>query len=93
MWEHAARTATEATDRIRLLAGTDPAFEADAAWAAADVLRVAASALNSHPLRQAAAAYDRAARVPFGHIPGLTHPGPGTTCATPLPLRQEAATR
>jgi hypothetical protein len=81
MWEHAARTAADATHRIRLPAGADPAAAADAAWAADDVLRVAAAALNSHPLRQAAAAYDRAARAPFGRIP--TPPGPGTTCATP----------
>jgi hypothetical protein len=75
IWEHAARAATEATHRIRLLGASDPAAAADAAWAAADVLRVTASTLRSKALRQAADSFDRAARAPFGRIPHLTRTG------------------
>ena len=69
VWEHAAQVAADATARIRALAGTNPAAAADAAWAASDTLHVAAAALNSPALRQAADAYDRAARAPYGRIP------------------------
>jgi len=75
IWEHAARTASDAARQIRQLAGTDPAAAADAAWAAADTLYVAASALGSRVLRQAADAYDRAARVPHGRIPRSSRAG------------------
>jgi hypothetical protein len=67
--EDAIRAAGEATRQIRRLAGLDPGAAADAAWAAADVLHAAAAALNSRTLRQAADAYDRAARVPYGRVP------------------------
>ena len=69
IWEHAARAADDAAARIRFLAGTDPAAAADAAWAVGDILHVAAAALGSRMLRQAADAYDRAARAPYGRIP------------------------
>jgi hypothetical protein len=68
-WDHAARVAAEAAAQIRALAGTNPAAAADAAWAASDALHVAAAALGSRILRQAADAYDRAARSPYGRIP------------------------
>ena len=68
IWEHAARAADDAAAQIRLLAGSDPAAD-DAAWAAGDTLHVAAAALGSRILRQAADAYDRAARAPYGSIP------------------------
>jgi hypothetical protein len=42
---------------------------ADAAWATSDTLHVAAALLGSRILRQAADAYDRAARSPYGRIP------------------------
>ena len=48
---------------------TDPAAAADAAWATSDTLHVAAAVLGSRILRQAADAYDRAARPPYGRIP------------------------
>jgi hypothetical protein len=64
-WEHAARVAAEAAAQIR----ANPAAAADAAWAASDTLHVAAAALGSSILRQAADAYDRAARAPYGRIP------------------------
>jgi hypothetical protein len=69
IWEHAGRVAADATAQIRLLSGTDPAAAADAAWAAGDTLHVAAAALGSRILRQAADAYDRAARTPHGRVP------------------------
>jgi hypothetical protein len=69
IWEHAAQVAADATARIRALAGTNPAAAADAAWAASDTLHVAAAALGSPALRQAADTYDRAARAPYGRIP------------------------
>ncbi len=68
VWEHVTRIAADATAQIRHLAWTNPAA-ADAAWAASDTLHVAAAMLGSRVLRQAADAYDRAARSPYGHIP------------------------
>ena len=65
IWEHAARAAGKAAAQIRDLAGTDPAAADDAAWAASDTLHTAAAALGSRILRQAADAYDRAARAPL----------------------------
>jgi hypothetical protein len=48
---------------------------ADAAWAAGDTLHAAAAALGSRVIRQAASDYDRAARAPYGRIPGPTPAG------------------
>jgi hypothetical protein len=75
IWEHAARTAAGAAEQIRNVAATDPAVAADAAWAAADTMHAAAAALGSRVLRQAADSYDRAARAPYGRIPGPTPTG------------------
>ena len=69
VWEHAAQVAADAAARIRALTETNPAAAADAAWAASDTLHVAAAALDSPGLRQAADAFDRAARAPYGRIP------------------------
>ncbi|HEV2259749.1 MAG TPA: hypothetical protein VGS06_42105 [Streptosporangiaceae bacterium] len=69
IWEDAARTAADAAAQIRTLTGTNPAAAADAAWATSDTLHVAAAMLGSRILRQAADAYDRAARSPYGRIP------------------------
>ena len=82
IWEHAARAADEAAAQIRALAGTDPAAAADAAWAASDTLHAAAAALGSRVLRQAADAYDRAARAPYG-----AHPRPDPGREQPAPRR------
>ena len=68
-WDHATRAAADATAQIRTLAWTDPAAAADAAWATSDTLHAAAAMLGSRILRQAADAYDRAARPPYGRIP------------------------
>jgi hypothetical protein len=75
VWEHAARAAADAAAQIRLLSGTDSAAAADTAWAASDTLHVAAAALGSRILAQAADAYDRAARTPHGRIPQPTPAG------------------
>jgi hypothetical protein len=72
IWEHAAKALSNATTQIRSLTATNPAAAADAAWAAADTLHVAAAALGSRVLRRAADSYDRAARAPYGRIPRPT---------------------
>ncbi len=69
VWDHATRAATHAAAQVRHLAWTDSAAAADAAWATSDTLHVAAAMLGSRILRQAADAYDRAARAPHGRIP------------------------
>ena len=80
VWDHATRAAADATAQIRTLAWTDPAAAADAAWATSDTLHAAAAMLGSRILRQAADAYDRAARPPYGRIPP---PSPGREPASP----------
>jgi len=75
IWDHAARSADWAAAQIRVLADTNPAAAADAAWAASDTLHAAAAALRSRPLGQAADAYDRAARAPFARVPAPTPAG------------------
>jgi MobA/VirD2-like, nuclease domain len=75
IWRQAAKAATSATAQIRSFAATNPAAAADAAWAAADTLHVAAAALGSRVLRHAADSYDRAARAPYGRIPRPTLAG------------------
>jgi len=69
VWDHATRAAADAAAQIRATVWTDPAAAADAAWATSDTLHVAAAVLGSRILRQAADAYDRAARPPYGRIP------------------------
>ena len=75
IWEHAGRTAADASAHIRSLAGTSPGSAADAAWATADTLHAAAAALGSRVLRQAADSYDRAARPAYGRTPRPTSTG------------------
>jgi hypothetical protein len=76
LWEYAARTAAYATARIRFCTATgNPAAAADAASAASDALHVAAAALGSRALRQAADSFDRAARQPYGRVPTPTSAG------------------
>ena len=69
MWSHATRSAAEAASQIRFYSAADPNAAADAAWAAADTLHVAAAALGSRALRQAADSFERAARAPYGRLP------------------------
>jgi hypothetical protein len=75
IYGHASRQAAAAAERIRRCADSDPAGAADAAWAAADTLHVAARALRNPALRCAADAYDRAARAPHGRLPRRTRDG------------------
>ena len=75
IWQQAAKAASGAAAQIRSLAASNPAAVADAAWAAADTLHVAAAALGSRVLRRAADSYDRAARAPYGRIPRPTPAG------------------
>ena len=81
IFEHAARQAAMAAEHIRRCAQRDPADAADAAWAVADTLHVAARATGSRVLRRAADAYDRAARAPHGRVPGRTGDGDGLRTA------------
>jgi MobA/VirD2-like, nuclease domain len=83
IWEHAARVAADAAAQIRYAAADDPAA-ADAAWAASDTLHAAAAALGSRVIREAATAYDRAARAPYGRIPRRTPAGTGLRRAARL---------
>ncbi len=75
VWDHATRAAADAAAQIRAMAWTDPDATADAVWATSDTLHVAAAVLGSRILRQAADAYDRAARSPYGRIPPPTPAG------------------
>jgi len=75
IYAHAARQAELAAEHIRRCAGGDPGQAADAAWAAADTLHVAARALGGPELRRAADAYGRAARARYGRIPRRTSEG------------------
>ena len=75
IYGNAARQAGAAAEHIRRCARSDPAAAADAAWAAADTLHVAARALRNPALRCAADAYDRAARAPHGRVPCRTRDG------------------
>jgi hypothetical protein len=76
LWEYAARTAADATARIRFYTATgNPVAAADAAYAASDALHTAAAALGSRTLRRAADDYDRAARQPWGRVPAPTPAG------------------
>jgi hypothetical protein len=75
VWDHATRAAADAAAQIRAMAWTDPAAAGDAAWATSDTLHAAAAVLGSRILRQAADAYDRAARSPYGRIPPPTPAG------------------
>ena len=84
IWEHAARTAHDARERIRRCAATDPSGAADAAWAASDTLHAAAAVLGSRVIRQAADSYTRAARVPYARIPRRTPAGTGLRQAARL---------
>ena len=81
IFEDAARQAALAADHIRRCTEHDPAGGADAAWAAADTLHAAARATGSRVLRRAAGSYDRAARAPYGRIPGGTPGGDGLRTA------------
>jgi len=69
IWEHAARTAADATGQIRRLAATDPAAAADAAWAAAGLAGL------DFPFPPAPAPAGRSAS-PDARSPAPSSPGP-----------------
>ena len=75
IFEHAARQAATAAEHIRCSAHGDRAGAADAAWAAADSLHMAARVLRNPELRRAADTYDRAARAQYGQIPRPSREG------------------
>ena len=75
IYAHAARQAATAAEHIHRCAHGDPAQGADAAWAAADALHVAARALRNPELRRAGDSYSRAARARYGQIPAATREG------------------
>jgi hypothetical protein len=75
VYRRAARQAAAATEHIRRCAMSDPGAAADAAWAAADTLYVAAQVLHNPHLRGAADSYDRAARASYGRIPRCSRDG------------------
>jgi hypothetical protein len=90
IWEHVARAAQDARERIRAAAG-DPGAVSDAAWAASDTLHVAAAALGSRVVRQAADSYARAARVPYARMPRPTPAGNGLRQAARMLSRAAVA--
>jgi hypothetical protein len=75
IFEHVARQTAAAAEHVRRAALGEPALAADAAYAVADALHVAARVTRHQALRHAADAYDRAARAPYGRIPGHTRHG------------------
>jgi hypothetical protein len=93
VWEHAGQAAANAAAQIRSLAEVSPDAAADAAWAAADTLQVAAAVLGSRVLRQAADSYERAARPPYARIPRPTPVGNGLRQAARRMAAAAAVTR
>jgi hypothetical protein len=68
-WDRALRAVDAAAAHVREMAAGSPDDAADAAWAASGTMHAAAAMLKSRVIRQAADAYDRAARAPYGRIP------------------------
>jgi len=75
IYRHATRQAAAAAEHLRHCAASDPARGADTAWAAADAFHMAARVTGSPVLRYVADGYERAARAPYGRIPGRTRYG------------------
>lgn len=83
-WEQALGAVDAATAHIRQMAAGDPDAASDAAWAASGTMHAAAALLGSRVLRQAADAYDRAARAPYARIPAPTQAGDSLRAAARL---------
>ncbi|WP_344452865.1 relaxase/mobilization nuclease domain-containing protein [Actinocorallia aurantiaca] len=81
IYNDAARAADHASDQIRRCITLNPQAARDAAWAASDVLHVAAQTTGNPHLHRAARAYDRAARAPDGRTPKPTRAGEGLRTA------------
>ncbi len=90
IWDQAAAVAGRAADHIR--ASGDPSAAADLAGATSDLLHVAADLLKDRRLREAAEAFDRAAREPYARIPRATPTGLGLR-RTVRRLARSGATR
>ncbi|MEV0971018.1 relaxase/mobilization nuclease domain-containing protein [Microtetraspora glauca] len=75
IWDEAAAAASRAAEYIK--ASDDPGAAADLAGVTSDLLHVAADLLKDRRLREAAEAFDRAAREPYARIPPATPTGRG----------------
>jgi len=84
VWEQALSAVDAATTHVQEMAAGCPGSAADAAWAAASTMHTAAALLGSRVLRQAADAYDRAARPPWARIPPPTVAGTSLRSAARL---------
>jgi hypothetical protein len=80
-WEQALRAVDAATVHVRQMTAGNPDAASDAAWAASGTMHAAAALLRSRNLRQAADAYDRAARAPHARLPAPTLAGSGLRAA------------
>jgi hypothetical protein len=83
-WERALVAVDAATAHIRQMAAGDPDAASDAAWAASGTMHAAAALVGSKVLRQAADAYDRAARAPYARVPSPTQAGDSPRAAARL---------
>jgi hypothetical protein len=83
-WDQALRAVDAAAFHVREMAAGGPGIAADAAWAAAGAMHAAAALLGSRILRQAADAYDRAARPPWARTPPPTEAGTSLRSAARL---------
>jgi hypothetical protein len=83
-YDDAARAAAYATAEIRRYVAINPYAAEDACWAASDALRVAAKVTGNTDLLQAADAYDRAARAPYGRVPRPSSAGGALRAAAGL---------
>ena len=83
-WDQALRAVDAAAGHVRAMTAGDCDDAADAAWAAAGAMHVAAALLGSRVLRRAADAYDRAARAPWARIPAPTPAGNSLRAAARL---------
>ena len=83
-WGQVLGAVDTATAHIRQMASGDPDAASDAAWAASGTMHAAAALLGSRVLRQAADAYDRAARAPYARVPAPTQTGSSLRAAARL---------
>jgi hypothetical protein len=83
-YRRAATAAEAGTRQLRVLAGQDPAAAADVAHATGDALTATARLVEGRlggPITDAAAAFDRASREPFGRMPNPIPAGHGLRSA------------
>ncbi|MFC0552613.1 relaxase/mobilization nuclease domain-containing protein [Planotetraspora thailandica] len=76
LWEEVSMAARQAAAHLRESAG-DPLVPVDLPGVTSDLLHVAARLLKDRRLRDAAEAFDRAAREPYARIPHPTRSGMG----------------